>query len=468
MTKDFGLEQQLAQWVVNTTFDDVPDDVVELMKTLTFVIGGCTIAGGGADGVDEVVGMINEWGGAGESTILIHGGKAPAHTAVLANSVMARAYDICEFFHPGLHVGSSVVPVAIAMAEKVGGVDGKEFLTSLAVGCELAARLGWVSQLDGFDPSGTLAVFAVAAIAGRMLRLDSKQMLHALALAFNRAAGSFQANIDASLGVRLIQAFSSQTGIECAQLAQRGLTGPARFITGLWGFYHLYCKDQAADDRLAGELGQRWDVRGMGFKNYPACGGTTGATEATLALLDRQRFTADDIASITVRMDSELTYCLVSGEFVLSDTPTVNGQFSVRYTVASAILRGFPIMEHFAPEMVVDAEVATLIKKVSVELAPSITRPGEPQGRTEVEIRLDDGTVLVESILLPTGFAAQPLSRERLVADFWSRSDFGGVPVPRDTRERFLEAVERLDELDDVRDLVPLLLARTDAPVAAS
>ena len=92
------------------------------------------------------------------------------------------------------------------------------------MGTEVASRLNAVSVYDGFDPTGVCTIFGAAAIAGRILGLDAKQMKDALALAFNKAGGSMQSNIDGSLAVRVIQGFVSQSGIVCAQLAQDGIS----------------------------------------------------------------------------------------------------------------------------------------------------------------------------------------------------------------------------------------------------
>ena len=158
---------------------------------------------------------------------------------------MCRALDYCDAMAPGIHIGSSLVPAAFAAAEFRGGCSGAEFLTALAVGCELGARFNLSeSMYDGFDPTGVAIVFASTAAAARILRLSPRQTLHALGLAFNRCGGSFQSNIDGSLAVRLVQGWVAQTGIECAQMAQHGITGPPNFLGGLYGYAHLYGRDR--------------------------------------------------------------------------------------------------------------------------------------------------------------------------------------------------------------------------------
>src|SRR3546814_7227759 len=109
------------------------------------------------------------------------GGKVPVHAAVLANSTMARALDICDFQVPGQHIGSSIVPVALGIAEAKGDVSGRDIITALAVGSEIAIRLGYASRLDGFDPTGACSILAAAAAAARLRRLDEGRMGHMLA-----------------------------------------------------------------------------------------------------------------------------------------------------------------------------------------------------------------------------------------------------------------------------------------------
>jgi 2-methylcitrate dehydratase PrpD len=105
--------------------------------------------------------------------LLIHGGLVPAQNAALANAVMSRALDFCDAIAPGAHIGSSTIPVALACAELRGGCDGREFLTALAIGTEIAARFNLTeSAYDGFDPTGICVPFGATAVASTLLGLD--------------------------------------------------------------------------------------------------------------------------------------------------------------------------------------------------------------------------------------------------------------------------------------------------------
>jgi 2-methylcitrate dehydratase PrpD len=450
----------LAEWATNTTFDDLPNDVIAAMKLLIRTIIGTTVAGATADGCAATVQQVKEWGGRPEATIWIYGGMVPAHAAALANSTMARALDICDAQMPGQHIGTSAVPVGLGMAEQAGGISGRKLITALAVGSEIATRLGFASRLDGFDPTGACSIFASCVTAGSVLGLTAKQMLHAMALTFNKAGSSFQSNIDASLAVRLIEGFISQDGIICAQLAKRDITGPPNWLAGVWGYYHLFCKDQRDDSTVAGGLGEQWYVRTFGYKTRPQCGATISSTDAILELLGEHPIEPDDVERIDICMASEGTYNLVGSEFVLGDYPQVNGQFSVRYCVANAIVRKGSELQHFTNEAVSDPQIGALARRVYTHLDAELSGGRRESGaRVALEVRLRDGSVLTCKADGPSGFPPRQKTAEMHLEDFRCHIAYGGRPLARGSADRIVSIVDKLDELNDVRELVPLLVS---------
>jgi 2-methylcitrate dehydratase PrpD len=454
-------EMTLAEWTTNTRFEDLPADVIAGMKVLIRTIIGTAVAGATSYGCGATVELVKEWGGRPEATVWIYGGKVPAHAAVLANSTMARALDICDMQVPGQHIGSSAVPVALAMAESVDGLSGRELISALAVGSEIATRLGFVSRLDGFDPTGACSIFASCVTAGRILGLTTRQMLHAMALTFNKAGSSFQSNVDGSLAVRLIEGFISQDGIICAQLAKRDITGPENWLGGVWGYYHLFCKDERDEDTVAGKLSEEWYVRSFGYKTRPQCGATIASTDAIFELLKEQPFEAEEVERVDIHMASQGPCSLVGSPFKLGDYPQVNGQFSVRYCVANAIVRKSSELYHFTAESVSDPVVGALARRVHTSVHPELAQGRrELAARVVLEVQLKNGRVLTCKADGPTGFPPQQKSDARHLEDFQSHIAYGGRPLSKENVQRIVCLVDRLDELDDVRELVPLLVSQ--------
>lgn len=115
------VEETLVEYILNTHFNDLPEQAIEIGKTLISTVLGTTIAGATSAGCEAVLDQVNEWGGSKQATILIYGGQTPAHNAALINSMMARALDFCDGMVPGIHLGSTCVPTALAAAELTGG-----------------------------------------------------------------------------------------------------------------------------------------------------------------------------------------------------------------------------------------------------------------------------------------------------------------------------------------------------------
>ena len=452
------VEKRLAEYVSKTRFDDLPQEPIDIAKNVVLTVLGTTTAGATVEGGEALVNQVKEWGGREEATILIHGGKVPAYNAALVNSAMARTLDFCDAMVPGMHVGSSSVPTALATSELVGGCSGREFLAALVLGTEVAARLNLSeSAYDGFDPTGVCSIFATAAVAGKILHLNSQQMLDALALAFNKSGGSFQSNVDGSLAVRLIQGFVSQGGIICAQLAQRGITGPKNFLEGVYGYFHLYAKDKSNPQAVVAELGQRFELTKTVFKKYPSCGAAASSTDAILELIKENRLVPKDVTRVDITV-TPYVHRLVGHQFKIGDNPKVNAQFSIQYCVANALLRKSAKLEHFDEPSIREPKIMELVNKIHVVADPAL----EERGHTAVDMRVTtgDGSILQKSVDIARGFPGNPLTKEEHNQRFQDCVSYAGKPLPPQNVEKIVSSVSRLENLTDVRSLIPLLLSQ--------
>jgi 2-methylcitrate dehydratase PrpD len=454
-------EKKLAQYVSDSVYSDLPLKTVNIIKKVILTVFGTTLAGSNAEGCDGLVSQVKEWGGKEESTILVYGGKVPAYNAAFVNSVMARALDFCDAMSPGLHVGSSTVPVALATAELAGGCSGKQFLAALVLGAEIAARINSISDYDGFDPTGVCGIFAATAVAGKILRLDSLEMLNALGLAFNKAGGSFQSNIDGSLAVRVIQGFVSQGGIVCAQLARKGITGPKNFLEGTYGYLHLYAKDKYQPQGLIVELGKRFETDKTIFKKYPSCGCTLASTDAILDLVEEKALTPENVIGIEVKV-SPYAYKLAGHQFEIGDNPKVNAQFSIQYCVANALLRRDSKLDYFDEAHVSDDKVLKLVKKIEVRVEPSFGEPKINDGSTSthlsvrMKVRTKDGNIYHKDVDIPRGNPRNPLTDQEHMERFRDCANYGDKRVPQANIERILGLIGQLEMVEDVREFIPL------------
>jgi len=451
------IETQLAEFVCTLRPRDVPPAAQRVLRQMLMAVCGSALAGAAEDGIAALRSLLRERGGAPQATAFVFGDRLPAAAAARFNGTLCRALDYCDAMAPGPHIGSSLLPAALAAAELAGGCSGAEFIAALAAGAELASRLNLSeSQYDGFDPTGVLVVFAATAAAARVLRLTPQQTLHALALAFNRCGGSFQSNVDGTLAVRIVQGWVAETGVDCAQLAQRGVTGPPNFIGGHYGYAHLYGRGRFDAAAAVAGLDDEWRLQRVVFKKYPSCGVTQGVTELALALVNDEGLRAEQVSAAEVRLPP-YAHRLVGHAFRIGSNPRVDAQFSAAYCVANAIERRASKLAHFAPAAVADAGVSRLIERIQVIADPAL----DARGHTAVDLTVAtrSGRTLQRTLDIAPGFPGAELSDAQHRARFDDCMAYAPHALPSAQVQQLLDTIERLPELADARVLAGLLVA---------
>ena len=447
------VEKKLVDYLVQTKFESIPQEPIQTIKNMVLTVLGTTLAGSSSEGCEEMIAYYSKMGGKNEATVFVHGAKMPAPNTAFVNSVMARSLDFCDAMAPGMHIGSSLVPAAFAAAELVGGCSGRQFLTALVLGAELSARLNLTeSAYDGFDPTGVCTVFAATAAVGRILGLNPSQMWNALALAFNRSGGSFQSNIDGSLAVRIIQGWVSQNSFTCAQFAGAGITGPLDFLEGIYGYFHLFGRDKIDSEHVTSDLGKRFELQNMVFKKYPSCGVTQGSTDAILQLMKEKGLGAADIREINVHVPP-YAYKLVGHPFRLGITPRVNAQFSIQYCVASALLRGQSRLQNFDETAINDPDLMSLMKKIKIAPEPQLDRRGHTA--LDMEALTEKGDSYLKKVDISPGFPGNPLTQEEHLEHYRMCLEYMPQSLPKDNAEKIPALVERMEELEDIRTVIP-------------
>lgn len=455
-----SISKQIAEHIVRTNFASIDAVTIQRAKWRLLDAVGCLIAGAGAPGCRMMIDLVTGWGGAGESTLLAHNFKGPAHNVAMANSLMARSYDYEPVEADGeegsspAHISGTTVPTAIAVAEKV-AAGGKELLNALVLGDDLASRLGVASGFafdQGWDNTGTINALGATAVAGKLLKLDATQVLNALGIALNQLAGSMAGVVDKTVAFKLPIAFASRNGIVSAELAGHGFAGVKAPLEGDNGFFALYCRDYNMS-RLTKDLGQKFYGDRV-IKPYSCCRANHSAVDSALQIVRANNFKPEDIDDISIYTSPGIGKSFVGQPYQPGATPQVNGAFSITYTVATAILRKEVTPRCFTELNINDPEIDRLISKITI--VPIL--PREKRLATEMHIKTRDGATYSAHTDFPAGdFYATPLTPEEIKAKFEANAAFSGTVSPVKAEKAF-KLVESLEELHDVRELTGLLV----------
>lgn len=454
-----SVTDELVRNLLEIRFEDFPQDVVELAKDAVIDVIGCVMGGANDTGCPMILDLIREWGGKEESTVLVHGVRAPAHNVALANAIMARSFDygIVDMFVEGevrpSHIGETLVPTAVAVAEQK-AVSGKELLTALILGEDLVARVMAASNPQiTWDITGTGNTLGATALTGRLMGLDHHKMVHAFGIALNQMGGTTQNLIERVHSFKLGQGLSAQRGIFSVRLASKGFTGVKDPLTGRLGYFDLFSPDYQPEI-LTRNLGQKFYSE-ITFKPYPCCRGTHGAIDCSLEITDKHDIEPKDVEAVTVIIPEESYPPIIREPFTMGVVPHVDAIFSLPYTVACALLRRGVRVEHFTDEAMSDPMIAEMTNKVKIAVQEF---PNEVFLASTVKVRMKDGRELSAHVNVPKGNEIDnPLTREEKRNKFRGNAHFS-KKVSVENCEKALRLLENLEEIEDVREIVALLV----------
>jgi 2-methylcitrate dehydratase PrpD len=452
---------EMIRNVLETPFEAFDQVTLDRAKDRIIDVVGCLIGGANASGCSMIVDLVREWGGKKESTILVHGGKVPAHNAALVNCVMTRSYDFeptgayVEGKSTPAHLSGTTGPTAITVAEQR-AASGKELLTALILGDDLASRITAASQLNidsGFDCTGTVNAFGATAIAGRLWGLNEHQMLNAFGIVLNQLAGSFQNIFDGALSFKLPQGLSARAAIFSVALANKGFTGIKDPLLSKYGYFALYCKTYQLEV-LTRDLGKNF-YADYTCKPYPCCRSNHAAIECALELTKTNIIRPEDIDEIIIDITPTALDFAVGQPFKIREIPQIDGAFNLQYTVASALSRKSIKLEHFTEESVRDPKITDLISKI--RLTP--TMPLDKPLGARVKIKMKQGNEYDKRIDMPKGNGiSTPLTKADMRAKYFDNVAFSKT-VSMEKAEKVLDLIERIEEVDNINKIIKLLVA---------
>jgi len=292
-------------------------------------------------------------------------------------------------------------------------------------------------------------------MAGRIMGLDKEKMVNALGIAYHQCAGNLQSVNDGALTKRMGPGLAAKGGITAALMAERGITGAKNSLEGKFGLFNLYHGGDYDASILTDGLGKRFEVENTGFKPYPCCGHTHAFIDATLSLMSRHNIKADQVRDIMV-YGGESGYALcVPLEVKRAPRTIVDAQFSVPWTVATALVKGKVSLEDFTEEAIKREDVLEISRKVTGQLDPSLNRHAVGPGRVTIVTKA--GAEYTEEVEYSLGSPERPMTFDDCAGKFRECSAYSIKPLSANTVDKVIELTRRLEQLDDATEIIKLL-----------
>ncbi len=384
-----SVEAQLADFIVDTTYEQLPRNSLAVVRCSLFDYCACAIAGENQPVATVIRQMLNQQGGMPAARVFGQQQRLPARSAALVNGACAHAldYDDTHFDYIG-HTSVAVMPAAIALAEQL-GVTGKQFLLAAQIGVEVACRVGAYMGRShyeaGFHQTATSGSFGAAAAAAKLLALDKQQCLHMFGLLSSRASGL--KNQFGTMGKPYNAGMAAANGVEVAQLVYFGMDSIDEGLQGDYGFSFNHHGESNAQ-ALAG-LGDSYRFDYISHKLHACCHGTHASLEA-LALINAQHtYQANQVNAIHVQVHPRwLKVC---------NNPQPSSGLQAKFSYAMVIAMQLNNLNTADPQAFTDElhtrpELRSCLSKVHVQGIESLT-----DTQAVVVVELDNGRQLQAS-----------------------------------------------------------------------
>jgi len=439
--KSIDLTREIAHFIVNTDAADIPQPDMEHAKVALMDWIAVTLVGKEDPLVAKLVNYADLLGGKEQATVIGYGLKKNIIETALINGAASHALDFDDTLEIIIgHPTVTLYPALVALAEWK-GFSGKELQAAYLIGLKTAALIGHCGGMDhymhGWHGTSTIGHFASAAGCSKLLGLDEQQTVYALGIAGTQASG-----LKSAFGT-MCKPFhagkASQAGLMSALLAADGFTSTDNILEVDFGF--LKVLNGKLNKNAAEVLNAPWEAADLAQKYHASCHATHSPIEGTLAILEEEGLSIDDIKSIKLHVSE-----LALGAAGKTDPQTgLAGKFSIPYCVANALLRSDTGTKAFTDEKVNDPQVKEFMKKISLARNDDFVLV-----EAIIDLETTTGKMYTRELDVMKDIPGLETKREKITAKFLDLSD---AYLGNEKAEKMVAAINNLDQMENVQQL---------------
>jgi 2-methylcitrate dehydratase PrpD len=439
----------LCRFLSETDLSALPPSVIDHARQVLVDTLGVILAGSGVPEVNRVAARLSPSCRKEEGVTCPGraGGFEPLFAALL-NGIAGSSLEFEEGNSRAMgHPAIQLVP-ALAVDAEAGGLSGRDLLRGLILGYETASRVSRASSMrKGLHPTGTWGVVgaALGVGCGRQKGAEALEQIGNIAASY-----AFSPYVKNSFVGK--NAASTFAGL----VSQAALLANLFFETGfradegcLEMTFSQFLSDRFDPQVLVAGLGDEYAITENYFKPYPSCRFTHPALDALEEILQEKKIAPVEIARISVATFKAAVHT--------ASKPPANVEamrFSVPYLIAARLCRGPIDLRTMDHGIVRDPQVMELAGRVQMSLSQEYEhlRPG--RNPAKVTLHLKGGQEATREVMDCLGDPLKPMPREDLVAKFL---DLAGPVIGKDRGKEFLEKVQGLESVDNVRPLLRML-----------
>ena len=457
-----GLTQEVAAFVVETGYEKIPSEVIELGKKSMLDGLGLALSGSVAESGKITQRYLKNQGLIGESTVIGTGLRVQERFAAFANGVGVHAddYDDTQLAVQqdrvyGLltHPTAPCLPAALAVAEKH-NQSGHDLVLAYNLGLEVETKISEAMSprhyQHGFHSTATCGVFASASAVSKLYGLNSDSTTRALAIAASQAAG-LRENFG-TMTKPFHAGRAAEAGVFAADLAKDEWTATDKILESPRGFFQAHGGGYALE-ALRGKLGNPWTFvdPGVSIKPHPSGSLTHPGMTKMLELIFAHNIQPDDVERVDVGTNHNMPNALIHHR----PTDELQAKFSMEFCMAILLLKRRGALPEFTNTVVNSASVQDMIGRVHFSVHPEAEAAGYDKMTTIIDIQLKDGQTISGRADFGKGSPTNPMSYDEVADKFRGCAEFAEWDVAQ--TEQIIETVKTLEKLESVRELTGLL-----------
>jgi 2-methylcitrate dehydratase PrpD len=440
--------EELAHFVAGTPWETIPETVREHAKLVLLDTVGVILAGSVQREVAGVRARLTATGGRGATVYAPGWPTTDPRTAALLNGLAGRSIELCEGHRYVSCQGAvQVVPTALASAEWLER-SGRETLTALIFGYEVAARLGaGLTARPLAHQNGQAPLLGAVAAGARLRRLTGEQM--SLALRIGAIFLLTPGYTNAVAGATALNVAGGMSGFAGALAPELALSGVAAQPNAIEEAFSQLVGDGFRPEAVTEELGERWEITRNYFRLRACCSPIYAALDALEAILTEVRPQPASIERIEVA-----TYRFAAN---MRESDPVNhfaARYSLPHAAAALVLRGNAGYHAFTDDVVRDPAIAAFRRRITVREDPDLNAHVPRLKPARVTVTFSDGRQVTRLRESARGDYQDPYGQDEVQSKFRELASLVLSPAGVARAEAL---VDRLDDLPRLGDLVEAL-----------
>ena len=432
-----GLTKSVAEFIVNTKYEDIPPDVIDLGKKSILDGFGLALAGSVSVMGPLVRQYVKSLGTAEEKTSIIGTGmKSHPRFASFANGVSIHADDFDDtqlaaakdrIYGLLTHPTVSVLPPSFALCE-LGKRSGRDLMLAYHMGveveCKIAEAISPRHYDEGFHTTGTCGSFGSAAACAKLRGLNALQTTYALGIAATEGGG-FRDNFG-SMTKPFHAGHAAENGTVAADLAALGWTAADDILEAPLGFFQA--EGGGFDpDAIVGRLGKPWTLAspGVSIKPHPSGSLSHPAMGEMLRLIRENNIKAADVEKV----DLGANHAMLTSLLHHHPTTGLQGKFSMEFCLSILLLDRKAGLGEYQDAVVQRPDVQEMIKRVNFYIDPEAENAGLDKMTSILRIHMKDGKVYSGRAEFAKGSPSNPMSYEEVADKFRGCAEFAKWPI---------------------------------------